>query len=237
MKNCAVDALAAASKAFWILCVSLSFVTLPGCGKKFDFGGSPGETKVEYYMVDGVKNLRSDVQDGADPRSFREDQYLISPTSRLLLRFESLSSQASKIVISDSDDVWIRVIVAEGQSLELAQQQLKVCPVSKNWMMLATWKFAHPFGTSGFWRVEGGDYEGSGCVQAQFDPGKNPTVGVTPMDQRALYFRITRWYQDLVRGKNENRGHILMSEGSEVLVIGDNSASFGPRIQWSEIAF
>lgn len=218
-----------------LLVVSL---LLTACGDKLNFGsGSDPGTRVEYYMVDGVKNIRSDVDDSLKAETYREDFYSITPESRLLLRFENLASHTGKIVVADSDQVWIRIVVSDRSNLDQALVTMRLCPMMKNWMMMATWWYAHPFSRSGNWSRQGGDYDVSACVQAVIDPGKKLPSETTLMDQRALYFNITRWYRDVFKGVGGNLGHILVSEGVGVVeILGDNSLSYAPRIQWSEAA-
>lgn len=207
------------------------------CGNKFGSDSGPGETKLEYYMVDGVKNIRSNTEDNLQPDTFREDHYTLTDQSRLLLRFENLASHTGKIVLGDKDQIWIRVVVSERSSMDEAVQLLRLCPMMKNWMMMATWKYAHPFSKSGVWAREGADYDFSSCVSPVADPGKKLPSETSALDARALYFNISRWYLDVFKGRDSNLGHVLLLQGAGwVEILGDNSISFAPRIQWSEAA-
>jgi hypothetical protein len=45
-------------------------------------------------------------------------------------------------------------------------EDLELCPLEKNWIMLATWLAAHPFGPGGIWQNAGGDYADDNCISA-----------------------------------------------------------------------
>jgi hypothetical protein len=204
------------------------------CNGSLKKSSEGGETKVEYYMVDGVKNIRSDTTDNLSPETYREDYYTLSSESRLLLRFENLASYNGKIVLGEKDHIWIRVVLSERTNIDQALKTMRLCSLTKNWMMMATWKYAHPFSKAGQWSRAGADYDPASCVQAVADPGKKLPGETSPMDQRAIYFNISRWYLDVFKGRGGNIGHVLMVDGGEAEILGDNSVSYAPRIQWSE---
>ena len=211
--------------------------TLASCGAIRIGGGSvsSSDTHVTYYAIDGVKAIRPDITIGEDDRSYLQSKYDLSPSSRLLIRFESLASYSAKIYLSDGHDIWMRVVMTRPEDVDTAIRDLRLCPLTRNWVMIATWRFAHPFDKSGKWGAEGGDYDNPSCVSAIKDPGTKLPDETTVYDGYAVYFKVTRWYKDFVVGRSQNLGHLLMNAGSTSLTIfGDTSASYSPRIQWSE---
>ncbi|NDF15675.1 hypothetical protein EB061_10190, partial [bacterium] len=175
----------------------------------------------QSYSMDGVKLISPQIQRGDDPSTFGQNHYTLSPTQRLLLRFESLSSKVAAIQVSGGKKVEFEVTPTDPAQLESAKASLSLCPLTQNWMMLATWENAHPFGNNGQWSTAGGDYEPLGCVRAARTEGDS------------LFFDITRWVIDYPRGRNENFGQLLLSDSNQQ-IFGEKSGSHSPRIHWLE---
>ena len=195
-----------------------AMLALVGCDK-LDLRGPRTTASAQAFSIDGIKLVSPSIQRLDDERAYGQSQYEISPESRLLLRFEALSKHADNVVLEADKTVKLRIRVPTGGDKDRALRSARICPVTKAWMMLATWEVAHPFGTSGRWQARGGDFDLSGCV--------TPTTNRE--DATLLDFDVKRWFLDYPRGRQQNHGLLLMSSES-FLVEGDRSGSYSPRI-------
>ena len=200
--------------------VALALLALSSC--ELSVGKSARVAEPQTYSLDGTKWISPSITDGNDPRTMNQTLYAVSPAGRLLLRFESLSSKESSISLGDGRRVYIDIALKSGENAANAEASLELCPLVKNWMMLATWNSAHPM-LGGDWASDGGDFDGSGCVR-----GVNQVVGGAD----TLRFDVTQWLIDYVRGRQMNFGLILVSSGANVQVRGDADGSHSPRISW-----
>lgn len=196
--------------------------------------GTPPAKKVTAFSYDGIKQISMGNTNVDDESTYLQQHYEISDKQRLLMRFESLKNSKGSVLLGTDDDVWIRITVVNSNDEANAVSDLKLCPMIRgDWMMMSTWYRAHPFGKSGRWMHEGGDFDEIGCVKAQDSIPNDPLAG-TGSDTNAIYFKVTRWFQDFVIGRNSNYGHILLSEGRPIRIFGDASGSYSPRILWNE---
>ncbi len=206
------------------LLIALTTV-LSGCG--LELGNGKRVNEPQTYSLDGVKWISPDVNDGGNKATFTQSTYLISSSGRLLMRFENLGGKVGDISLGDNRKVEVQVTLDSGENATAAATTLRLCPVTKNWMMLATWRTAYPMGTSGGWNKDGSDYETSECVTG--------TVS-TPSAREAyttLRFDVTNWIVNTVKGRGINYGLVLLSEDEfSVRVRGDADASYSPRITW-----
>jgi hypothetical protein len=174
----------------------------------------------ETFTLDGTKWISPDIRDGRDPLTFAQARYPISGSERLLLRFESLGEHEHDISLASGRKVYVDIAVTDDQNLTTAQQTLELCPVTKNWMMLATWRSAYPM-PGGRWGNEGADYDSSNCL---FPVGQAPIT---------IRFDVTQWVVDYVRGRGQNFGVVLLARnGGRVLIRGDRDGTYSPRINW-----
>jgi hypothetical protein len=196
-------------------------IALQGCALAVTGGGEPVP---QSFSMNGVKRISPSVARGDDPSSYLQDSYPVAPDSRLLFRFEELSTRdLSRIRVSAPDKVEVQVAAVSAAEAAVAKDRLELCPVTRNWMMLATWSSAHPFGgADGEWARPGGDHDAAGCVKAH-----------KTEDQRLL-FDVTTWFVDYPRGRGLNYGLLLRSESAAVSVVGERSGSYSPRILWKE---
>jgi hypothetical protein len=156
--------------------------------------------------------------------SFYQATYRVDSSRRLLLRFESFSRKASEVVLTEKDGVEIQIGLLAGQDQDQAIASLKLCPILKNWMMLATWEMAHPFHSSGRWGNPGGDYDTSECMTAQAKPKEGATV-------IPLVFNVTPWFRNTVRGRGQDLGLVLVADRAWEIA-GDQSTAYSPRISY-----
>lgn len=187
-------------------------IALAGCERL-----GKGINGSQVYSLDGVKRIAPEITRGDDPTTYTQASYALSPTSRLLLRFESFAEYVGSIN-ADLVDIRMRVAVVDPPKLVDALGALRLCPLIENWMMLATWTHAHPFG-GGRWATPGGTHDEAGCVTAAAVPG----------DTRALQFDLHQWFLDYARGRAANYGLLLIAT-APVEILGDTSGTYSPRI-------
>ncbi|MBI3558570.1 MAG: hypothetical protein HY074_20055 [Deltaproteobacteria bacterium] len=198
---------------------SLILVVLAaGCSK----GESDAKTS-QQFSFDGVKLISPAIAKNNDSSSTGQGSYQLSTDRRLLIRFESLSQHVGGISVNEKNRVEAQVTVTGDTDATAARSALKVCPILKQWMMLATWDYGHPFGDDGKWSQGGGDFDGEGCVRATKEDAAIKT----------LTFDVSRWFTDYVRGRSQNYGLVVVA-ATPVVVLGENSGANSPRITFSE---
>lgn len=194
------------------------------------------------YSFDMVKLIDSTVTRPSDDKTFEEDAYVVSPTSRLMLSLSHLSDHTDKISVSRNRKVWAQVTLVDGAFHDSAVATLKLCPMNRPWMMLATWNQAHPFGRNGRWSQSGGDFVDNLCRSPSLTPPAAPNSSgtisstdpkKTDLDPRKIYFDVTDWYKNYVIGRSSNHGLLLMSSEG-ITLEGDTTISDSPRMVWSE---
>ena len=189
------------------------------CGKYGGFGNDPIATM--QLGLDGVKLIERGETRGDLPSHFEQESYRLDDGRRLLLRFEAFSEEVSRVNVEGTNKVWIEITVLTEDQVEPALAALKLCPLTRAWMMLATWELGHPFGAAGRWNEPGGDFDRAGCVSAQLKEAGT----------RGLRFDVTKWFNDYPRGRGENFGLILVSESS-INMHGDRSGTYAPRFSF-----
>ena len=183
-----------------------------------------GNTLREEFSLDGVKLIYPSMSKPDASDSFSQATYQVDSNRRLLLRFESFSKKASEVVLTEKDGVEIQIGLLSGQDKDQAVASLKLCPVLKNWMMLATWEMAHPFHSSGRWGKPGSDFDTSECMTAVAKPKEGATV-------IPLVFNVTPWFRNTVRGRGQDLGLVLIADRAWEIA-GDQSTSYSPRISY-----
>lgn len=203
-----------------------SALCLAACGpvKLSGTGATPTDTT---YALDGVKYISTSIARGDDPKTFGQLQYSISPTSRVLVRFESLSANKTRIL--STQPILLRIFAPNAGEQSNAVTNLKACPIVVDWMMAATWSSAHPY-RGGGWN-EGSSIDQGECVDAVALADAKGDCTAT----NAVCFDVSTWYKGYVIEHGINYGHALVNAaGTPVTIQGDGSYSKGPRIQWSE---
>ncbi|MBC7385869.1 MAG: hypothetical protein H7301_06875 [Cryobacterium sp.] len=208
--------------------LSLSLI-LSGCGLGLTNGFLTAEPQT--YSLNGVKWISASVTDGSDPQTMTQSDYSISSSDRLLLRFEELGEKTDQISLTSGRKIELLMSLTEAEDGKNAVAHLKVCPLTKNWMMLATWSSAYPMGSSGDWSKDGGDFTESECVRP-------PALAAATDQPILLHFDITRSFTSNVKGRGENFGFVLTSDQPVAIhVLGDLNPSHSPRISWTRSPF
>jgi hypothetical protein len=202
-------------------------LSICGCGElRLGEGGEPVPPKEVAFAVDALKLISSGIRRGDDFRTFKQGLYTIDSESRLLLRYEMLLEK--NWGLRDDMPVRLRVFVDSEIDQQTARTHLRVCPVTKNWMMAATWQAAHPW-RGGEW-APGGDIDWSECVSPEA-VGSSPSALCS--ENQALCFDVSRWYRIWVLERQENLGLVMLSD-EPVKILGDGSPGKAPRMQWHE---
>lgn len=208
-----------ASRAGAFVTSTIGALVLTGCG---DFSFGPPHTQEAVRSLEGVKLIHPAILNSADPMAFGQPTYRLDDQTRLLLRFESLNEYASAIATGGTHR--IELLLYPTGDLVLPEG-LRICPVAKNWMMLATWRAAHPFGGDGPWLAPGGDFHPEGCQEPVLDTGDAP--------EEALVFDLSAWYRDYPEAREENFGWILLAS-NPYEVFGETSSSRSPRVRFDK---
>ena len=195
----------------WFI-VAVLAISVTGCGR-YGLGGSVST----QYSLDGVKRIAPGLGSN-DPLTFNQSTYLVSTTSHLLLRFETLSTYVDNIDDTAGKYIQIQITVSDSALVAAAVSSLHLCPITKAWMMLASWELAHPFGGGDRWTTPGGDYEASGCVS-----------GTQSIGTSNILYDMTQWFKDYPKGRKKNDGLILISS-QDIVIIGETSGTYSPRI-------
>lgn len=207
-----------------MLWVGVFFLT--GCDVKL----GNGTTATRQVSLDGVKLIAAEISNSSDATTMGQSRYQIAFTRRLLLRFEDLSERAMDITVAPDKKVELHIYCLDYPTCNTdAVTELKLCPLTRDWMMLATWNYAHPFG-SGAWQHPGGDYDEGGCLTPNseaIDPSATEPV--------PLKFDIKNWVIDYAQGRKKNDGWVLVPESQAVFeVYGEQSGRYSPRLKFDE---
>ncbi|MES2962658.1 MAG: hypothetical protein V4760_02130, partial [Bdellovibrionota bacterium] len=184
---------------------------------------APTETT---FALDGVKYISTSIGRGDDARTYGQMKYSISKDARVLLRFESLSANQTRIL--STQPILIRVFAPDTTEQTNAVANLKACPIVADWMMAATWSSAHPY-RGGSW-PEGSPISHNECVDAFAPAAATGDCAIA----NAVCYDVSAWYKGYVIESGRNFGHALVADSTTVVIQGDGSFSKGPRIQWSE---
>jgi len=198
----------AVRKILLLLCLAFS-----SCARFYD--PTPPIATMQMSM-DGVKLIIQGEKRGDLAQLVNQSSYLLAEDRRLLIRFETFSYEVEQISVEGSNKVWVVVTPLATESLTDAQGSLRLCPIIRPWMMLATWDQGHPFGFQGTWETPGGDFDVGGCITPEI------------FETQSLRFDATTWFIQYPRGRSENFGFLLMST-VPVTIHGDQAGTFAPR--------
>ncbi len=184
-----------------------------GCAPYFKDKTDPVTTTLEF-PVQEIKLLVRGVGNMYEANTYSQLIYTINDNQQLLLRYETLKDYFKSISTDNGKKVEFQISLVKDTTEDLSRLQL--CPVTRNWTLHATWQRAHPFGASGVWTKEGGDYQPADCV--------SPTK-----DGVRLKYDLTSWYVNYARGPSQNLGLLLVSP-TTVQIVGEKDATGAPRI-------
>lgn len=178
-----------------------------------------------YQAFDAVKGLRADRAN--DSHLYQQSSYPIDSRARLLLRYEDLLKLNDEIVINSNHAARVELSVLNIDQKAEAAERLRVCPMNRNWMMLATWYQAHPFGGGEDWSEPGGDYVRRDCIKADILSESSPT----------LSFNASNWLSQYVFARSANYGLVVINDDSQTIdIIGDGAGYLGPRLIYDKLS-
>lgn len=201
---------------------------LQSCGEGSLDPDSAGSTTFEQkFFASGVKLISKSIDSPRAESSMKQRTYKIGPTSRLLTRLEGMNDRSDRAVVNGEKRMYVAIsseeFITNRAPFETA---LELCPITSNWMMLATWDKAHPFPTSnGKWKKRGGDYASADCVSAD--------TSYPEPEEDTLYYDISNWFIYYVQSRNRNYG-LMLKSSLEVTIYGDEDSQRAPHFIWQE---
>lgn len=214
----------------------MASLSLIGCGMSLHPGSAFQTPQVEKMRTtDETKLIVNGLSDGNNPATYMQPSYTLNGERRLLLKRTDFLTNADKIIVVNGGKVVLRVTLIDQLANERAIESLSLCPLTTDWMLLATWDRAHPFSKRGLWRRAGGDYDEASCVHpvAENPLPKTELAKDTDVAPAHLYFDVSEWFLDYAQGRGVDLGFVLKT-GIELEIYGDASGPYSPRIYWNE---
>ncbi|MBX3019467.1 MAG: hypothetical protein KF767_16390 [Bdellovibrionaceae bacterium] len=211
--------------------------TLTGCGQVMGFGDPniKEQTQVVRSASDEVKLISADIRKSDDDRTLKAASYPVDERNRVLLRLSSLKPSSYQIL--DQQALLLKIETKDADLALAARPALKLCPLTKNWMMLATWSKAHPY-KGGGWGAAGGDFESSACLEPlpsnHTSIAKDAEASFCQGDTR-LCFDLKPWFETYVRERQTDFGLILINESRTPLWILGDATLQGPSLFWRRL--
>lgn len=206
---------------------------LNGCG---DLSSLRDPTKIENTSLKSerfseMKLISEEIQDSQDKRSLLATTYSIGESSRLLMRNPQILQIEPSMI--DLYPILIQFQLVENYSSQ-DLRELKICPLTKNWMMLATWSKAHPY-KNGLWDTEGSDMDYRFC-ESILDIER---INQLPPEERsrctketAICFDVRPVIKSAVRESVKNYGFVLINQGQQVISIFGDASFSQPLLFW-----
>lgn len=182
----------------------------------------------EKQYANSIKYISTGISDPRSEATFAQEEYLLNDNNRLLVRLSKMGNRTARAVVNDENKMFF-AISSEAFVTDKASyaDTIEVCPITKNWMMLATWSQAHSLpGASARWRSKGGDYSQRDCVKAD--------ISYVGGEVDALYFDMTNWFLYYVQSRSKNFGLIIKSS-TDVVIYGDDDSIRNPRFIWQTL--
>jgi hypothetical protein len=189
---------------------------------------SSDERENEPVYSEQVRSLNGvlHIQNGG-ASSYGRSDYEVGTQKRILLRLENLGELSGNVVIDDTHRMMFELNIVKAADVAAAKANFKLCPLLKNWMMLASWTHAHPFpGGSGPWGTPGGDFHQAECIET--------SQSLVDPDPSILKFDVSDWFVHYQQSRSSNFGWVLISEIDGINVYGDSHISKAPKLKWQE---
>lgn len=202
------------------LSLSLFLASLLASCAKWQPLDSPVHPVLAEFPIDMVKSIE---RGKPDTGGFAQPSYRIDSETRLLLKWSGFLRRLQEIDIVGGRQlafvIWLEKPVDKG-----VLDTLRLCPMTRPWMMRASWEAAHPYGADGKWNRAGGDFDEKHCVSPQAQRVRPPL----DTDVRQIAFDVRQWAFDYPRGRGVNDGLILIAE-NPIQWVGESSSSESPR--------
>jgi len=194
------------------------------------------DTKPVNAAIDEEKLISQGIESPQDPRTMNDPTYSISNTSRLLIRFGKFLSDAGNIL--DEQPILLRLEVSDADTTA-ALKDLQVCPITKNWMMYASWSKAHPY-KNGNWDHPGGDIDFVDCFSGldAADPAlKNQEEKDFCSDKKAICFNVLPYFKSFVQARNSDNGLAVVNQNGPAVNIYGKTTLKGPVLFWRKLRY
>lgn len=212
-------------------------LSLTGCNQALSLGDPnvKEQTQVVRSASDEVKLISADIRKAEDKRTLKAPTYPVDARNRVLMRLSSLKPSSYQIL--DQQALLLKIETKSQAVAVAARPALKICPLIKNWMMLATWSKAHPY-KGGAWTQVGGDYESSACLEPL--PANHASIQTDAeaafcQGDTRICFDLKPWFEAYVRERKTDFGLILVNDGgTPVEILGDATLQ-GPSLFWRRL--
>lgn len=188
-------------------------------------------TKLKTDPFSEMKLIAPEIRDSKNENALMAKSYQIHEKSRLIFRNPQLQDIEAQML--NLYPILIRLQLQESIS-EQALSEIQICPLTKNWMMFATWEKAHPY-KGGRWEVPGGDYDPKFCISSmQLSALRNLNSDEKSFceEGRAICFDVRPLLAAAVSNTTKNYGFILINQSRQpVYLYGDASFS-QPLLAW-----
>jgi hypothetical protein len=235
---------------------------LPACGPiKLGTGSGTGDyeppLREEYRAADKVQAIVMG-QDNPGDRSLRgQYTYTVAPDRRLLVAYTFAQDLVQRAETKRGKMI-LRIALDLNSSGGLPAENLIVTPILKSWVLGSTWTRSNGFikGKASEWNAPGADLDWVGAVHANREKPRNistkperrqqddyvttttsssTTSTTQPQVYGYVYFDITEWFQNYIKGRGANYGFAITSATGPYTFFGELSGTTGPVIIWNEL--
>lgn len=243
-----------------VLCLPL---LLTSCGP-IKLGSSNDDyeppLKEEYRAADKVQAIVMGEDNPADPSLRGQYSYTIGPNRRLLVIYTFAQELVQKAE-TRRGKMLLRIAVDRRTSQGKVIENIQAVPLVRHWVLGSTWLRFNGFlkGKAAQWANPGGDFDWAGIqkgttLKPQPAVARRPslpasggstttsstststtTSTTTPEVYEYVYFDLTDWFLNYVKGKGANYGFAITSTQDTHSMFGELSGTLGPVIIWNEL--
>lgn len=244
-------------KSLSLAASTVVLLNLSACGP-MQLGGGEGyepPLKEEYRAADKVQAIVRGQDNPSDTSLRGQYHYTIGPDRRLLVSY-TFAGDLIQRAETRRGKMILRVAVDLAQSQGKALEDLQLTPLLRAWVLGSTWSRYNGFiarNSKSEWTVPGGDLDWVGAgkgsrkkplplVTRRPSTGSGATTTTTsssttttqPEVFEYVYFDITDWFLNYIKGRGANYGFALTSSKENILIFGEQSGTLGPVIIWYE---
>ena len=187
----------------------LMFVSsLVGCGDGLIKNNKTYIGSEEIISVSNhVKLISPTISNSMEAGTYQQSIYNLSQNTRILIKLVGLKDAQADAVINDSREVHVVLREAEqGNDLTYYKDNLKICPLTTNWAVNATWNysFRHKFSSKNGLAL--GDFDLDGCITPE-EPADDHLK-----NNGNIYFKINDWFFSYRNAVENNFGFVVISK-------------------------
>lgn len=191
-------------------------------------------TNLKKSSFKEIKLISENISDAQDTRSFNARIYDLNIHSRLLMRISELNEINPSIL--DQYPTLVRIKSTTSTSA-VTFNDLQICPIAKNWMMLSTWDQAHPY-KNGAWTQPGSDFESDFCV-TPLSPAEISSLSGNEKEicseENSICFDVRPILTDIYRVNMKNYGFVILYQNENNLQIHGDQSPFQPILLWRRL--